>query len=147
MNKEYCEKIRISAMAIFDGEQPLLSERQIKEHIESCEVCRAELEGQKSAAELLDGRSRRSFDFDVWPGVEAAVEQSAARPKHRLQSRLFVSLGLVLLACKIIEVLPVFTPGIVFKLMSLAIIFVFFILLGQNPFAINQNLILKGDLK
>jgi predicted anti-sigma-YlaC factor YlaD len=147
MNKEYCEKIRISAMAISDGERPLLSELQIKEHIESCEDCRLELEQLKIATELLDGKRRRPYDVNVWSGIETVIEQSSIRPKHRLQLWLFTALGLILFAYKIIDVLPVFKPGVIFKLMSLVIVFVFFVLLGQNPFAINQNLILKGDLK
>jgi hypothetical protein len=147
MNKEYCEKIRISAMAISDGEEPLLSELQIKEHIESCADCRVELEQQKYATELLDGQKRRPYDIDVWSGIEPVIEQSAVRPKHSLQLWMFAALGLILFAYKIIEVLPVFTPGVIFKLMSLVIVFVFFVLLGQNPFVVSQNLILKGDLK
>jgi predicted anti-sigma-YlaC factor YlaD len=147
MNKEYCEKVRISAMAISDGEQPLLSELQIKEHIESCADCRLELEQQKYATELLDGQKRRSYDVEVWSGIETVIEKSAIRPKHRLQLWLFAALGLILFAYKIIEVLPVFTPGVIFKLMSLVIVFVFFVLLGQNPFIINQNLTLKGNIK
>jgi predicted anti-sigma-YlaC factor YlaD len=147
MNKEYCEKVRISAMAISDGEQPILSELQIKEHIESCADCRLELEQQKYATELLDGQKRRSYDVDVWSGIETVIEQSAIRPKPRLQLWLFAALSLILFAYKIIEVLPVFTPGVIFKLMSLVVVFVFFVLLGQNPFIINQNLTLKGDIK
>jgi len=147
MNKEYCEKVRISAMAISDGEQSLLSELQIKEHIESCADCRLELEQQKNATELLSGQKRRLYDVDVWSGIETVIEQSAIRPKHRLQLWLFAALGLILFAYKIIEVLPVFAPGVIFKLMSLAVVFVFFILLGQNPFIINQNLTIKGDVK
>ena len=147
MNKEYCEKVRISIMAISDGERPLLSELQIKEHIESCEDCRFELEQQKYAIELLDGQIRRPYNINVWSGIKTVIGQSAIRPKHSLQLWLFAALGLILFAYKIIEVLPVFTPGVIFKLMSLVIVFVFFVLLGQNPFAINQNLILKGDLK
>ena len=147
MNKEYCEKVRISAMAISDGERPLLPELQIKEHIESCVDCRVELEQQKYATELLNGQKRRPYDVDIWSGIEPVIEQSAIRPKQSLQLWLFAALGLVLFACKIIEVLPVFTPGVIFKLMSLVIVFLFFVLLGQNPFIINQNLTLKGDIK
>ena len=147
MKKEYCEKIRISAMAISDGERPLLSELQIIEHIESCEDCRVELEQQKYATELLDGQERRSYDVDVWSGIKPVIEQSAIRPKHRLQLWMFAALGLVLFAYKIIEVLPVFTPGVVVKLMSLVIVFVFFVLLRQNPFVVSQNLKPQGDLK
>ncbi len=147
MNKEYCEKVRISIMAILDGERPLLSELQIKEHIESCADCRLELEQREYATDLLDGQKRRPYDIDVWSGIEPVIEQSAILPKHSLQLWLFAALGLILIACRIIEVLPAFTPGVIFKLMSLVIVFVFFVLLGQNPFAINQNLILKGDSK
>ena len=117
-----------------------MSEQEINEHIESCADCRVELEQQKCAIELLDGQRRRPYDVGVWSGIEPVIEQSAIRPKSSLQSWLFAALGLILFAYKIIEVLPVFTPGVIFKLMSLAVIFVFFVLLGQNPFVISKNL-------
>ncbi|MHC4645933.1 MAG: zf-HC2 domain-containing protein [Planctomycetota bacterium] len=54
MTEEYCQKVRISAMAILDGEAPLLSAGEIAEHAESCADCRQELERQKQVLGLLN---------------------------------------------------------------------------------------------
>jgi len=52
MNKEYCERIRISAMAIRDGETAPLSEQEVSKHLESCVDCRLEIDKQRQATEL-----------------------------------------------------------------------------------------------
>jgi predicted anti-sigma-YlaC factor YlaD len=147
MNKEYCEKIQVSAMAILDGEVPQLSAKQVSEHLQLCADCRYELEQQKQAVELLDGHSRRVFTEDVWSGIAVAIEESRARPKQRQELRPFVMLCLFLLTYKFIEVLPGFTPGVAAKLMPLIVVSVFFGLLKQNPFVISQNLRLQGDTR
>jgi predicted anti-sigma-YlaC factor YlaD len=147
MNKEYCEKIRISAMAILDGEVPQLPEKDINKHLESCADCRLELEQQKQAAGLLDGQNRRVFTEDISPRVAAAVEAAEAGPKQPANVPAFVIFCLFLIAYKIIEVLPAVTPGVVIKMMPLLVILLFFSLLKQNPFTINQNLRLEGDIR
>lgn len=147
MNKEYCEKIQVSAMAILDGEAPQLSEKDINKHLESCADCRLELEQQKQAAGLLNGQGRRVFNEDISFGIAAAIEAPEAGPKQPANVPAFVILCLFLLVYKIIEVLPAVTPGVVIKMMPLLVILLFFSLLKQNPFTINQNLRLEGDIR
>ena len=145
MNREYCEKVRISAMAILDGEVPLLSENQVNEHLASCADCCRELEQQKQAARLLDGQSRRVFAEDLWPRMAVAIEKLTAKPKHLRELHFFVMLSLFLLGYKIVEVLPGISIGVLFKLLPLGVVFVFFGLLKQNPIEISQSLRLEGD--
>ncbi|MHC4790338.1 MAG: zf-HC2 domain-containing protein [Planctomycetota bacterium] len=147
MNKEYCEKVRISAMAILDGEVPQLSSEELNEHIQSCAHCRHELEQQKVVIGLLSEQSRRLFSDDIWSRIAAGIAQSRAKQKVGKELLPLAVLGLILLIYKIIEVLPGFTPGLFVKLMPLVPVFVFFCLLKQNPFKINQNLRLEGDIR
>lgn len=154
MNKEYCEKIRISAMALRDGETAPLSEQEIAGHVQSCADCRIEIDQQKQAAELLNGRSRRVFAQDVWPEIAAALEETKGRHAQPANALPFVLLGLFLLTFKIVEVLPSVTAGVAVKLIPVGVLVLFFGLLKQNPFEINPNLgrrqaslTLQGDTK
>ena len=147
MNKEYCERIRISAMAVRDGESPPLAEQEIKKHLESCAECRLEIDRQVQAVELLNGRSRRIFTQDVWPEIATALEETKRRSPQPAHVPAFVALCLFLLAFKIAEVLPSVTAGVAIKLIPVAVLVLFFALLKQNPFRINENLRLQGDIK
>jgi hypothetical protein len=147
MNKKYCEKIRISVMAIHDGELPQLSEQEISKHLDSCADCRLEIYQQKRATELLNGRSRRVFTYDVWPGIVTAMEGTKGRLKQPANVPAFVILCLFLLTYKIIEVLPFVSAGITIKLIPVGVLVLFFGLIKQNPFEINPNLRLQGETK
>jgi predicted anti-sigma-YlaC factor YlaD len=146
MSKEFCEKVRISAMTILDGEEPILSVNEVNEHIEHCADCRHELEQQKQVDAILHGQNRRTFAENVWPTIAARIERSA-KPNRLSELLLFVLLGIFLLAYKIIEVLPGITPSVTIKLVPLAIVFVFFRVLKQNPLEIRPNLRLEGNTK
>lgn len=154
MSREYCERIRISAMAVRDGESPPLSEREIGKHLESCAECRLAIEQQEQAAGLLGGRSWGVFAHDVWPGIAAALQDSKLRPARSPNVAAFVVLCLFLLAHKVVEVLPSVTAGVTVKLIPVGVLVLFFTLLKQNPFQINPNLgrpqaslELQGDTK
>jgi len=147
MNKEYCEKVRISAMVLLDGEAPQLSESEINKHIESCTDCRLELEQQKQAVSLLAGRSRRVVAEDVWPQIEPLIEATRSGRRRPGTVGPFIILCLFLVTHKIIEVLPAITAGLAIKLTPVGVIVLFFCLLRENPFKINQNLRLEGDIR
>lgn len=141
-------------MAIRDGESPPLSEQEVSKHLESCADCRLEIDQQRQAMALLDGRSRRVFAHDVWPEIAAAVETTKARPRQPASVLPFVVLCLFLLTHKIIEVLPSVTAGVATKLAPVVVLILFFALIKQNPFKINPNLgrrqaslKLQGDIK
>ncbi len=147
MNKEYCERIRISAMAIRDGESPPSAEQEVKKHLESCADCRLEIGRREQAIDLLNGRSRRIFAHDVWPEIAAALGETKGRPEQSANVPAFVALCVFLLTFKIIEVLPSVTAGVAVKLIPVGVLVLFFALLKQNPFEINRNLELQGDTK
>ena len=148
MNKEeYCEKVQLSAMVILDGEIPPLSVKELDEHLKSCADCRRELEQQKVVIGLLEEQSRRLITEDVCSRVAATIEESRVKLNSRQGLGLFIVLGLILLAYKIIEVLPNFTTGLVIKMIPIVSVFVFFLLLKQNTFKVNKNLKLHGNMK
>ena len=60
---------------------------------------------------------------------------------------MFVVLGLFLLACKIVGVLPELGGHWLPKVLPLAAALVLFGVLQQNPFHITGNLKLEGDLR
>jgi predicted anti-sigma-YlaC factor YlaD len=134
-------------MAIRDGESPPLFEQEVSKHLESCSDCRLEIDQQSQAIQLLDGRTRRIFAQDVWPEIAATMEATKARPKQPVSVLPFVALSVFLLMHKIIEVLPSVTAGVMIKLAPVAVLVLFFTLIKQNPFKINQNLKLQGDTK
>lgn len=144
-NEGYCERARLSAMAIADGEVGPLSVEQLDEHLKSCADCRRELEEQKAAIGLLGQLNRLPVAEDICSRVTATIEKSEIKPDGMAGLGLFIALGLILLVYRIIEVLPGFTLGLVAKLVPMVLVFVFFVLLKENPLKVNQNLGLKGD--
>lgn len=140
MTKEYCQRIRIAAMALRDGETPPLPEQEVSKHLESCADCRLAIGEQQQATDLLSGRSRRVFAQDVWPEVTTALKQTKRRATQPAQVPAFIALCLFLLAFKIIEVLPSVTAGVAIKLIPAGVLILFFTLIKQNPFEINPNI-------
>lgn len=146
MNKEYCEKVRMSAMAISDGEHTLISRKEISEHIETCKECRIVIEQLQITVKLLDGRQRKSYQINAANEIEAALSDKGMSPKSCDYLVYFIMLGLALLILKIINLSQVETIRIILRLLPVAIFIVFFVLIKQNPFSIKENLKMKGDL-
>ncbi len=140
MNNEYCEKVRMSAMAISDVEQTQLSEKEISEHISACDDCRLMIKQLQISVKLLDGRQRKSYDVNVLNEVESALSQAETSPKNSKYSAYFIVLGFALFILKIINLSPVETIGIFIRFLTIVVIFVFFVSIKQNPFTIKDNL-------
>ncbi len=147
MMSERCEKVRLAAMAALDGETPPLSEQEIREHLAACAACRAEVQQLQRALAPLNRQKPRVFTEDVWPGVEAALRKQAAPAAPRHEVYVFAVLGLFLLACKIVGVLPGLGGNWLPKVLPLVAAVVLFGVLKQNPFHITGNLKLEGDLR
>ncbi len=147
MMSERCEKVRWAAMAALDGETPPLSEQEIHEHLAACAACRAEVERLQQAMAPLSRQKPRVFTEDVWPGVEAALQKQTAPAQPRREASVFAMLGLFLLACKVVGVLPELGGNWLPKVLPLAAAIVLFGVLKQNPFHVTGNLKLEGDLR
>ena len=145
MDKEYCEKVRLSAMAIFDNEKPLLESKEIDEHIASCNDCRVAIEQLQGAVRYLEGKQRKSYNVSIVDAVEFALHESNTVKESSGCLIHFFILGLILIILKFIGMSPVFNYGFIVKVVSVFVIIAFFVLIKQNPFSIKHNLQMKGD--
>ena len=55
----------------------------------------------------------------------------------------FALIGLLLVIYKLLEMLPARDPGMAFKLVPLVIVALLFVLIRENPFRINTELVLE----
>lgn len=68
-----CEQIRISAMAISDGEEGPISSAQIDEHVRECAACREEVESLCDASPLPPTIRRAKSTESIWPSLESRL--------------------------------------------------------------------------
>lgn len=136
MNKENCEEILIAMMAVFDGERTEFSPEQLKAHLAGCESCRGEIEEMQSTFALLKNQERRVSNVDLWSAVEPRIEAKTSwKP--------FLFLAVFLIVYKLAEMLPERDLGLAFKIVPLVFVVAIFIVLKENPFKINTELILE----
>ena len=147
MNKEYCEKVRLSVMAMSDGEQSQLPESDINEHLLTCSECRDVIEQLQIASGMLKAQKRKTYEVNILDEVQPILMNAKMLSEPSSRSVSFIIFGFVMLILKIIDLSPVFTTEIIVKVISIFVVIVFFVLIKQNPFAINQNLHMKGEFK
>ncbi len=145
MKLDECEETILSAMAEMDGESPLLSAEQTKRHLNGCERCQAEIEGQAITVNLLQKQKRRNdaVALNLWFEIEKRIDEKAVSEPVG-QRQFFLLLGAILVAYKLLEMLPVRDFGFSFKLVPVIFTVALFYLLKENPFKINTELKLEG---
>jgi hypothetical protein len=139
MDPSNCESVRIAAMALADGEQAALDPEFIAAHVIGCQACRLELELLRGFDAQIAGKSRRQYPVDLWPRIEPRL----AAPSR--QRRVFLVLGILLVAYKIAEFAPSREFGLVVQLVPIAIALAVFRYLKENPFRITTELKLEGE--
>ena len=72
-----CETIRMSAMALRDGEKAELSEEEIKAHGRECAVCREVIEEDRVISDGFEGIRWVEMGEGVWEGVERRLRSMA----------------------------------------------------------------------
>lgn len=142
MSEIECKDAIISAMAEFDGEQPLLSSQQLKAHLAVCENCKQEIEGLQNAIGLLQMQTRRDQTADLWFSIEKRIEPYR-KPASQISWKVFALIGAFLVAYKLLEMLPEQEFGFLFKLVPLVFVVALFGFLKENPFKINTQLTLE----
>jgi hypothetical protein len=144
MKLDECEETVFSVMAEMDGETPILSPEQTARHVTRCERCRAEIECQKAAVNLLQRQKRQTTSaIDLWLEVEKRI---CDQPISELvQARyFFFLLGAILVIYKLFEMIPAQDLGFWFKLAPLVFVAALFYFFRENPFKINTELKLEG---
>ncbi len=138
MNEINCEIFLMTKMAEIDGEETEISAEQMNLHLAACGNCRQEIEQMRSTDNLLGRQTRHEQDADLWSAIEnrigkQTVSQTGWKP--------FALLGALLVAYKLLEMLPAQDLGLAFKFVPLVLIVVLFVFLKENPFKINSELI------
>lgn len=139
MRESNCESVRIAAMALADGEQSPLDPDFIAAHVAGCEACRLELELLRGFDVQIAGKTRHEYPVDLWPALEPRLA-----PRSR-QRRVFLVLGVLLLAYKIAEFAPSREFGLAVQLVPILIALAAFRFLRENPFCITTELKIEGD--
>jgi len=137
MQKLSCEDVLRAQMALADGEEPGLSKELLAAHVAGCANCHHELEQLQALDHILAGQALSEPRVDLWP----AIENRIARRVPAWQS--FALIGLLLVIYKLLEMLPARDPGMAIKLVPLVIVVLLFVLIKENPFRINTELVLE----
>jgi hypothetical protein len=145
MSELNCESVSMAAMAIADGYQPELSSEQIGTHLASCADCRRELGQLQELSSLLDTQERRRWTENLWERIERRlVGARSTRTSTVLPS--FMFLGALLLGYRLVELIPDRDFSFLFKFVPVLFVIAAFSYLRENPFKINCELRLEGEL-
>ena len=140
MNELRCEDVLMSQMAAADGEVPQFSNEQLAAHITACANCQHELKQFQALDQVFAGQTLSELRVDLWP----AIENRIAKPTRAVLGwQPFALIGLLLVIYKLLEMIPANPPGMVFKLVPLVFVALLFVLIKENPFRINTELVLE----
>ena len=134
-----CERVLIAMMAAADGESAELSVEEMKAHLSACEECRAEVVRMKQVNELFQEATRRESAIDLWPAINSRLVQQSPRVGWQV----YAVVGALLLGYKLFEMLPEAGPGWAIRLAPLVIFGALLLVLKENPFRINTELVLE----
>jgi hypothetical protein len=140
MKELSCEDVLMAQMAVADGEEPGFAKEQLVAHIGVCANCHQELEQSQALDQVLAGHALSETRVDLWPVIENSI---AKRSRPAIGWKPFALIGLLLVIYKLLEMLPAEVPGMAFKLVPLVIVALLFVLIRENPFRINTELVLE----
>ena len=140
MKKLSCEDVLMAQMAVADGEEPGFSKDELVAHIGACANCQHELEQLQALDQLFAAQTVAEPRVDLWPAIENRI---AKHSRSAIGWKPFALIGLLLVIYKLLEMLPAEDPGMAFKLVPLVIVILLFVLIRENPFRINTELVLE----
>lgn len=137
MNEINCENALIEKMAEIDGEKLSIDLEQINIHLATCENCFHQIRQMQAADDLLKMQTRHHQKADLWSVIEKRI-RSKSKPVATWTP--FAACGVLLVAYKLIEMLPERELGWDFKFIPFVLIVALFSVLKENPFKINAKL-------
>ena len=140
MKEVSCEDVLMAQMASADGEEPGFSTELLAAHVAGCANCHHELEQLQALDRVLAGHTLSEPRADLWPAVENRISK---RTRSVVGWQPFALIGLLLVIYKLLEMIPARDPGMAIKLVPLAIVALLFVLIKENPFRINTELVLE----
>ena len=144
MKELSCDDVLMAQMAAADGEAMELSHEQLAAHIAGCANCQHELNQMQVVDQVLTCHTLSELRVNLWPAIETRIENRIAKPSRSGVSwQPFALIGLLLVIYKLLEMVPARDLGMAFKLVPLVIVVLLFILIKENPFRINTDLVLE----
>ena len=140
MKEPSCEDVLMAQMAAADGEEPAFSKELLAMHVAGCANCHHELEQLQALDQVLAGHTLQETRVDLWPAIENRIGKRAGSV---VGWQPFALISLLLVIYKLLEMLPARDPGMAIKLVPLVIVVLLFILIKENPFRINTELVLE----
>lgn len=140
MDKINCEEFLMSKMAEIDGEETQIFAEQTKAHLVSCENCQNQFEEMQIFVNRLKRQKRNNPNPHLWSAIEKRI---GVRKTSKVNRKPFVLIGVLLFACKLLEILPEDDPGLAFRFIPLIFVVALFVLIKENPFKINAELSLE----
>ena len=140
MKELSCEDVLMAQMTVADGQQPAFSKEQLAAHMTNCVNCQNELQQLLALDRVLTSHTFAETHIDLWPAIENRIAQSS---NSVLGWQPFALIGLLLIIYKLLEMVPERDPGIALKLVPLIIVTLLFVLIKENPFRINTELVLE----
>ncbi len=134
-----CETVLMAMMAAAHGESAPLSSDEVKAHLTSCADCCEEAVRMQRVDELFQRATRRESDVDLWPAINSRLVPQS----RRVGWQAYAFVGVLLLGYKLFEMLPEADPGWAIKLVPLSIFGALLLVLRENPFKINTELVLE----
>jgi anti-sigma factor RsiW len=140
-----CESVRIADMALADGEESPLGREEIETHLRNCDRCWAEIERLRAINELLSSQKRLKQQANLWPLVSERLEATAGNAPP-FSWRVLLLFGIPLLGYKTLLLVLQASPSLWSKLVPVVLVIAVFSYLKANPFKINRELTLRGEL-
>lgn len=140
-----CESIRIAEMAIADGEESPLGPEEIEKHLRNCDHCWAEIEPLRAVNEMLSSQKRLRPEANIWPLVNERLE-ATAESAPPFSWRVLLLFGIPLFGYKFLLLILQTAPNLWSKLVPVILVIAVFTYLKTNPFKINCELTLRGEL-
>ena len=140
-----CESIRIAEMALADGEESPLDREEIDTHLRNCDRCRAEIEQLRAMNELLSSQKRLRPEANIWHLVNERLEATAGSAP-RFSWQVLLLFGIPLFGYKFLLLILQTAPNLWSKLVPVILVIAVFSYLKTNPFKINCELTLRGEL-
>ena len=140
MKELSCEDVLMAQMAAADGEAQAFSKEQLAAHMTGCANCQNELKQLQVLDRMLASHTLSEPHVDFWP----AIENRIAKPTSSVLGwQPFALIGVLLVVYKLLEMLPARDPGMALKLVPAVIVVLLFVLIKENPFRINTELVLE----
>jgi anti-sigma factor RsiW len=140
-----CESVRVAAMALADGEDSPLDREKVEMHLRNCEHCRAEIEPMLTMNELWSSHERLRPEANLWPLISERLE-ATVESTPSFNWRVLLLFGTPLFGYKVLLLVFHAPPSLWSKLVPVVLAIAIFRYLKANPFKINCELTLRGEL-